>query len=124
MGRFCLGTGLLAALLILGLYVSSAANSTLLPIADKLDQAADQILAGETQQGHSLANTAKNQWQHHWHRTAAYADHEPMDEIDGIFSQLTGFYQKDAHYAACCAKLAQLIRAVAEAHSPTWWNLL
>lgn len=55
--------------------------------------------------------------------TAAFADHGPMEEMDSLFAraEVCGDEQERK---ALCAELAQRARAMSNAHSPTWWNLL
>ena len=55
--------------------------------------------------------------------TAAFADHGPMEEMDSLFAraEVCGDAQERK---ALCAELAQRARAMSNAHSPTWWNLL
>ena len=123
MNRFWIGSALLAVLLVLGLWVSSRMDRTLLPLAEILEEASQAALAGDVDKSLTLAQTAKNQWDTAWQRTAVFSDHTPMDEIDGIFAQLSSYRTDAAHLSADCAQLATLLRAVAEAHSPTWWNV-
>lgn len=55
--------------------------------------------------------------------TAAFADHGPMEEMDALFAraEICGDAQERK---ALCAELAQRAKAMSNAHSPTWWNLL
>lgn len=124
MGRIWLGNFLLAVLLIFGLWCANYTERTMAPIAGELEQAAQALRAGQVRGGIERAEQAQGKWEKAWHSTAALSDHTPMDEIDGLFAQLSGYQTEPAHYAACCDRIAQLIYAMAEAHSPTWWNLL
>lgn len=49
--------------------------------------------------------------------------HGPMEEMDALFAraEICGDAQERK---ALCAELAQRARAMSNAHSPTWWNLL
>lgn len=126
MGRFLLGVGILVLFLALGLWVTYAMDNVHSEISQTLDAAAIQALSGDITEGIRLAQQAKGQWQTHWHGTAAVADHAPMDEIDGLFAQLEVYGQAglSADFATYCARLSNLVSAVGEAHSLTWWNLL
>ncbi len=126
MGRFWLGIGMLALFLILGLWVTYAMDNVHSEISQTLDGAAAQTLSGDLAEGIALVGQAKDQWQAHWHGTASVADHAPMDEIDGLFAQLETYGQAglSEEFAAYCARLSNLVTAVGEAHSLTWWNLL
>ena len=126
MGRFWLGICLLAAFFVLGVWVGAEATDAHDAISQTLEQAAEKTLAGDFAAGKDLAQEAAAQWEKNWHSTASVADHEPMDEIDGLFAQLDVYGKTDraTAFAACCARLAKLVSAVGEAHSLSWWNLL
>lgn len=126
MRRVYFGAALLVILLGLGLVISWGMDRLQLPLTKTLEQAAEEALEGSFSQGIALGEEAKTKWQRQWNITASLADHAPMDEIDGLFSQLMvyGSQEEKTHYAACCRELASLIRAVAEAHHLSWWNLL
>lgn len=126
MGRFWFGVGLLAVFLGLSLWVGAAMTKTHEPIAQKLEQAAAASIAGDPAEGLSLARQAHAQWEKNWHLVATVSDHTPMDEIDSLFAQAKTCSEagQTEDFAALCMRLSQLIRALAEAHSLRWWNLL
>ena len=126
MGRFWLGTGILVLFLVLGLWISYAMADVNTAIADALDAAAQQALAGDMTGGLATAQQAKDTWQNHWNGSATVADHAPMDEIDGLLAQLESFSRtgQTGDFAACCTRVSVLVRAMSEAHSLTWWDLL
>lgn len=55
--------------------------------------------------------------------TAAFADHGPMEEMDALFARAE-ICEDEQERKALCAELAQRAKAMSNAHSPTWWNLL
>ena len=122
MWRIFFGVGLLAALLSIGLFSAQAIEKGHEPIAITLEQAADAA----PEEAKALLTKAKEEWESRWHGTAALADHSPMDEIDSLFSQAQAYAREEnmADLAAFCLRLAQLIRATADEHQPTWWNFL
>ena len=126
MRRFWLGVGILVLFLILGLWIGHAMNDVHQTISQTLDDAAVQSLGGNLSKGMSLAQEAQQLWQNNWHGTASVADHEPMDEIDGLFAQLEVYGKAGAatDFATYCARLSRLVSAMGEAHAFTWWNLL
>lgn len=126
MRRFFLGVFLLLFFLFLGLWTAYATDYTSEAVSQTLTQAAEAVLAGDTEAGTQLVRKARQDWESHWKITAAVADHGPMDEIDGLFGQLEAFQKAGAtaDIAACCARLSKLVAAIGEAHSLTWWNLL
>ena len=121
--RFYLGVGLLVLILALGALTAWVIRENQLPAVQLLEQAA---VSEELEQGVALARQAKQLWQRSWKGVAAVADHTPMDEIDKLFAEMEVFARakEDVHFSACCQQLASLLRAVSEAHAPTWWNFL
>ena len=126
MYRGWFGLGLLAVLLLLGLWVGVLMDGIHEPISGQLEKASQQILSGDVDGGRAAAQAAKESWDSHWRFSAAFSDHAPMDEIDGLFAQMEGYAQADMPWelAACCARISVLVEAMAEAHRLTWWNLL
>ena len=68
--------------------------------------------------------TAQRGWRKAWRLTAAFADHQPMEDVDSLFARLPAYGEDAVEFSACCRELARRVRAVYEAHSLTWWNLL
>ncbi len=126
MKHFLLGLGILAALLAIGFWVQTSMDSVHLEISHTLEQASQQTLDGNWEQGQALVDRAKGDWEDHWRKTASIADHTRMDEIDSLFAQLEiyGQTRQTGRYSAICAQLAVLVEVVAEEHRLSWWNLL
>lgn len=124
--RFVLGIGILLALLLAGFGGSYFLQEKNEPVAAALTQAREKALAEDVEGALELALKAEDAWRENWHPIAAMADHDPMDEIDSLFEQLQvyGSVANSTELAAYCARLAQRIRAVSEAHMFSWWNLL
>lgn len=126
MNRFWIGLGLLLALLGVGLWAMFTMDSIHSSVSEDLRQSAEAAQAENWAQADDLARSAEDQWEEHWHFSAAMADHTALDEIDSIFAQ-TRVYRENRQatdYAAACARLAQLIEALRESHNLSWWNLL
>ena len=126
MKRLWLGIILAGILLVSGFWVSSLIHRASAEIAGALESAAADALSGNFQTATAGAENAHARWESAWRKVAAVADHAPMDEIDSLFAQLTVYADTgnaDA-FAAYCRRIAQLILAVGEAHSFSWWNLL
>lgn len=123
MGRFWLGLGILAGLFALGIWVAKQTETTHTQIAQYLEQAAEEE---DPAQRYLLAEKAKEKWQKGHRSIAAVSDHEPMDEIDSLFAQMDICRRNDSgqSFSVFCARAAEQIRALYEAHSLTWWNLL
>ena len=124
--RFYLGVGILVVFLLLGLFVAWGMEQISGRAATLLAQAEEAILSGSVQTAEALAGQAKRIWEKGWCTIALAADHGPMDEIDGLFAQMDFFVKNGnrAELGACCARLAELVEAVSDAHALTWWNIL
>lgn len=124
--RFFWGVGVLVLFLVMGLLAMVWVDRANAPVVQDLEQAVWLAKTGALEQAEEFAARAKAQWKRCWKGFAVVADHSPMDEIDGLFGQM-GFYAEaeDAvSFGACCARLAELVEAVADAHRLNWWNLL
>ena len=126
MARGWLGVGLLILFLVLSLVVTAAMDNAHLSTGQMLEQAADKSLNGDMDGATALAMAAKARWERQHHGTATVADHNPMDEMDRLFVQMEVYAktQEAPHFAACCAELAYLLQATADAHRFSWWNVL
>lgn len=126
MSRFLLGVGLLLALLGIGLYAAYVTEDVHAPIAQALETAAQEALAGNLEAGTQWLAQASSQWQTHRNTVAAALDHEPMDEIDSLFAQAEAYARggQATDFAAFCLRLVESIHAATQEHMPSWWNLL
>ncbi len=124
--RFYLGIGLLLILLFLGLFTAFGMEALHMPEAKLLKQAEELALSGDFTEAAHLASQAQARWDRYRHLTAAVADHTPMDEVERLFAEMEIYAktQEKAHFAACCNQLQIMCQAMADAHSPAWWNLL
>lgn len=124
--RFWFGLCLLAVLLAAGLLTAWSMERMHRPGEELLARAESLALSGDMEQAVSLARDAAGQWQKNRKRTACAADHAPMDDVDQLFAELEVYAKAEdaAHFAACCGGLSVLLRAMYDAHSLTFWNLL
>lgn len=124
MKRFLIGICVLSLLLALGIGITLAFQRIHLPVAMLLHQATEEALAGDWDAAATHVQDAYARWEHYRHFSAAFADHAPMDEIDGLFAQLEVSKKSREHFPALCAQLAQHVEAIAESHRFHWWTLL
>ncbi len=126
MARGWLGAGILALFLVLGAVTSAAIGNAHLPTGKLLEQAAEKTLDGEFESAVALGMEAKQRWERHWNGTATVADHSPMDDVDALFGEMEVYARtgEEPHFAACCMELAKRLKAVADAHKFSWWNVL
>lgn len=123
--RFYLGAGILALLLVLGIFNGHWLDQSNRQIVQRLIQAEEAAQEGNSDDALALAQQAKALWQSSWNRVAVVADHTAMDEIDGLFSQLVHYAREGAaSFCATCARVRELVKAVSDGHQFTWWNLL
>ena len=115
MNRVVIGVALLAALLAASLFSAWQMGNIQQPIADRMEEASRQSLRGESAAAETAAR-AEAAWHSSRVFTAALADHQPMEDIEGLFARLHAYETEDkSEYAALCAEIARRIRAVAEA---------
>ena len=114
MTRGIIGCVILALLLAAGLGVQWAVEA--LPAQAAAREDWDTALLHQ--------ETAQRGWRKAWRLTAAFADHQPMEDVDSLFARLPAYGEDAVEFSACCRELARRVRAVYEAHSLTWWNLL
>lgn len=126
MTRGWIGLGLLAVLLTVGLLVTGWMSSAHKDISRELEEAA--AAAGEKNwtEAAESARDAYEDWQERWHLSAAFADHEPMEEIDGLFAQLWPYLnaRDPVAFSALCRELARQVEAIGDAQGLNWWNFL
>ena len=126
MKRGWFGAGILVVFLVLGFAVSFFISKAHLPTCQLLNQAAEKTLSGDFEGAVPLGLEAKSRWEKQWNGTAVVADHSPMDDVDALFSELEIYAKtgEEPHFAACCLELSKRVKAMAEAHQFSWWNVL
>ena len=126
MKRGWFGLGLLVFLLLGGLLVTGYMGRGHREISRELEQAAAHALAGDWEEALEEAREAREDWEEGWHFSAAFADHEPMEEMDTLFAQLPIYYETDSplNFAAVCSDLTLLIQAIGENQALKWWGVL
>jgi hypothetical protein len=126
MRKFIIGITVLSILLLSGLLVAKATKEMYRPIINLLEEAADAALAGNFEIAKQQADKAKQLWDTQKNATATVADHTPMEDIDHLFAETEIYAQTEElpHFAACCAQLAGMVKAMGDAHAPNLWNLL
>ena len=126
MKRCKIGIWLLAALLAAGMASAWAMGYLTEPLGQTMEAASQAALRSDWESAQTLALQARESWEKNWNLCAVFADHTPMENINGLFAQLEIYAQSgDAqNFAAVCAQLSEDTKAIGEAHSFTWWNLL
>ena len=125
MTRLWIGVGLLLILLLgsigLGLGVVPFHEA----LAEELDAAAKLAVDGSLEQAQKTAFAARDQWQKYQDCFAAVTDHEPMEQMEALFRELS-FLQDDraVDFACVCAQLSQVAQAIGETQRLKWWGVL
>ena len=126
MTRGIIGILLLFLLLAAGFFVQWTMEALQCPITGELTQAASAGARSDWDTARLHQETAQRGWRKYWRLTAAFADHQPMEDADCLFARLPVYAAQadSAEFSACCRELARRVQAIADAHSLTWWNLL
>ena len=126
MRRMWIGIGLLALMLAGGLWAADWMQRVHGEMAADLNRGAQLALESRWEEAEHQADRAQRAWQKKRPVTAAFADHEPLEEIDGLFSRLQVLAEGRAvtEFAAECRQLAILADAIADTQGLTWWSLL
>lgn len=119
MNRLRLGLLLLAVILVISIIIGLAIGNIHTQIADAMLAAADGIDI-------DLAFQTEALWQRFRGLTAAFTDHEPLEELDQLFSQLSreSAIAQPAEFSMLCIQASCVSRAIAESVELTWWNFL
>ena len=126
MNRLWIGIGLLAILLAMGigmLFVSRNFNEE---FTESLEQASRYAMAGNWQAAGQQAAKGREKWESYHRFWAAFTDHEPVEQMQNLFSQLELYQtrQLEVDFAAVCENLVNLAEAIDESHGLRWWSLL
>lgn len=119
MKRIWFGAVLMAALLMLGFGSSTLMERTHMAQVKDLDRAAELALEGNWGGAENFAAAARREWDKKRPLIAGLCDHEPMDQIEGLFAQLEVFAleQDTVSFSSCCAYLARQLEALGKSHS-------
>ena len=125
MKRLWIGVGLLTVMLATGLLVPEIMDACHEQVAEDLEQAAELAMTGRWEKAQYLSDRAEEKWEEKRPVTASFAEHEPMDEIDGLFAQLDVYAAaRDAvSYSGTCVYLSSRLESIGDYHDFTIWNL-
>ena len=125
MKRLWIGVGVLLVLLSLGLGSTAVMERIPGALAENMEKAA-ATAATQWENASSLAEKAREEWGKYEHIIAALTDHEPLEELKGLFNELevSRLWEDRGYFASVCSRIASLAKALSESHTPHWWNLL
>ena len=126
MKRMWIGISLLGVLMAAGIALCFCFDALHRPLSGELEAAGAAAIAGNWAQAVAKVDEAREKWEKFRPFTAAVADHEPLEEVDGLFSRLQVLADRRAvtEFAAECRQLAILTEAIADSQGLTWWSLL
>lgn len=120
------GFVLLAGLLLAGFLLSWYLGRQYPVVSGALEDSAWMALSGQWEKARQNAADAKAQWEKSWKLQATFADHNPMEEIDSLFAELTvlGVTEQREEFARLCRALSCRMEDMADAQRLSWWNVL
>lgn len=126
MNRLWIGIGILLVLFAMGIGMLWGSRVFFEKISDGLEQAGELALAGNWTAATAKVQKCRTQWEAYRRFWAAFTDHEPVEEMQTLFSQLELYSQRqlDVDFAVTCRHLCQLAEAINESHSLCWWSVL
>lgn len=126
MKRSWIGFALLIAMLLGGILVTRKMGRIHDPIEKQLQQAAQCAMENNWTAAETAFREAESSWKQKERFRSCFADHNPVEEIDGNFEMLEVFCRTRERiaFAGGCRELARKVAAVGEAHELVWWNLL
>ena len=124
--RFILGLTILILVLAFAIGTAIGMKAIHAPGEAALTEAAQLALAGNMEQAVPLAREAYDRWQKYKGITAAFADHNPMDDTERLFREMLVYAEsgEKPHFAACCSELSAMLKATYETHGFSLKNIL
>lgn len=126
MNRLWIGVGLLIILLGIGLGLLWGSHAFFTDFSKTLEQAGAFALSGNWQAAGQKVAQCKAQWDRFHDFWSSFTDHEPMEQMENLFSQLELYQiqQSEVDFSAVCRSLSHMARAIEESHSLRWWGVL
>ena len=123
--KFYVAVILLLILLAGSLFVGWGVGSIQQSVSRDLDQAVAAAEKGDLESAGRSILDAKDRWNKYRKLLAALSLHEPMDEIDQLFSQAAACIQTESRdlFLPVCVQLGQYLESISMDHKLTWWNL-
>lgn len=124
--RLILGITLLAVVLAFAIATGAGMKAIHKPAETLLTEAARLAMDGHMEESIPLACTAFERWEKFRDVTAAFADHNPMDDTERLFREMLIYAEAGEvpHFAACCTQLSAMLKATYETHGFSLKNIL
>lgn len=126
MKRLWFGVILLGLLLAGGIWMTAALSGIHSDLSGTLSAASVAAQQENWESANALTDSARRVWERYRHITAAFADHEPLEELEQLFAELQICRQLslEENYALVCSDLSRICAAIAESFQINWWNVL
>ena len=126
MRQVWIGVGILAALLLGGIWIGEAqADAHGQQIRD-LELASQAAMEGNWARAEAHLIRAEKKWEEKRNRSAMIYRQDTLEQIDGLFAQLMAQLACRSREGFCanCALLAKVLKNLPQSHSFHWQNLL
>ena len=125
MKRIWFGAAMLAVLLVLGFSCGTFMERTHAAQSKDLTRAAELALEENWAGAENFVSAVRREWNQKRPFIAALSEHEPIDQAEGLFSQLEAFAKtKDvASYSSTCLLLARILESLGQSHRLNLQNL-
>lgn len=126
MKRLWIGAAMLAVLLAAGIFSTVTMGRFHHSLSQRLESASQAALEEDWAQAQKILHQCHSRWLRYRNGIATGASHEPIEEIDSLYSQLNIYLQRrdSTGFAICCTTLRHRTAALGEAQGINWWNLL
>ena len=126
MNRLWIGVGLLAVLLAFGVTMVFISRDFHGDFSSGLEEAGGFAMAGNWSAAEKQLAKSREKWQTYRRFWASFTDHEPVEQVENLFSQLELYQARrlDVEFASACYALAELSEVINESHNLNWWSVL
>lgn len=126
MNKLWIGIGLLLFLLIGGIGLLWGSSVFFGDFSESVEEAGEMALAGDWLSATQKMEQIREKWE--WQRRfwASFTDHEPVEQVQALFSQLELYkeQQLQTEFASACRALSHVVQAIEETHGLRWWSVL
>lgn len=126
MKRLWIGLALLTAVVAGGFWVAQVMENALVPGAALLEDAANLAQEGQWEQAEKQAQKAYRLWQEKRPMTTAFAEHEPIEQIDEEYLRLEVYARMgdQVQFVTTCRTLAEKMERMGQYHNFSLTELL
>lgn len=126
MKRLWIGVVLLAVMLAAGVVMLVVSRNFYGEFSAALEQSGECAMAGNWTEAADKLRESRQLWEQYRRFWSASADHEPVEEVQRLFSQLE-IYEKcrqGTEFAVICRSIVHRAEAIDESQGLKWWSIL